>query len=67
MTIEPGVNQSFSLNGESRLKKQDNSYNVAQHEKTVEMLSRLNGEKMKRQERAVMEMKRKQEAEIRKL
>jgi hypothetical protein len=47
--------------------QQSRVYNAGQHEKTIEMLSRLNNEKIKRQERIVHDMKRKQEQEIKKL
>lgn len=53
---------------ESRITfKQNNAYNVMQHEKTMEMLSRLNNEKMRRQEKMVNELRKKQEMEIRNL
>jgi Mg/Co/Ni transporter MgtE len=53
---------------ESRIKmQQKQTYNSIQHEKTIEMLSRINNEKMRRQEKIVHEMKKKQEKEIQKL
>lgn len=39
---------------ESRLNlKQSNTYNLVQHERNIQMLTKINNEKMKRQERIV--------------
>ena len=44
-----------------RLRNQNqDAYNVSQHTKAVEMLERINNEKMKRQEKIAKDLKRKQ-------
>ena len=47
--------------------KNQDAYNVSQHTKAVEMLERINNEKMKRQEKIVKDLKRKQNMQLRKV
>ena len=47
--------------------QQQQAYNPSQHEKTLEMLGRLNNEKLRRHEKIVDSMKRKQQLEMDKL
>jgi hypothetical protein len=62
------VNFSRFRDVESRINIQNSqTYNLVQHERNVEMLSRLNNERMRRQEKLVGDMRRKQESEMRKL